>query len=163
MDLGAFLRLGHALAGVAFVAGLVGYWFVLGMAARAESVESMRLLIRTAHPFGILVTGGGITLSILGIATSVVLGRPIFGPLQGGRVDWMFVATLLMVPLVVAIAVVYPRFGARLRAALVAAGENGPVTPELSAVWSDPIYRLARRYELAAVLAVLALMIAKPF
>ena len=163
MDLGALLRLGHALAGVVFVAGLVGYWFVLGMASRAESLAAMRLLIRTARPFGVLVTGGGITLSILGIATAIALGRPIFGPLQGGRVDWMFVATLLMLPLLVAIAVVYPRFGARMRAALQDAGEDGPITPGLAAAWSDPVYRLARRYELVAVLVVLALMIAKPF
>ena len=163
MDVGMLLRLGHAMAGIAFVAGLVGSWVVLGMAARATTLSEMRLLLRTARPLESLVTGGGIALSILGIATAVVIGRPFLGPLQGGRVDWMFVATLLMLPLVVFIAVVYPRFAARLRSELSAAGTEGPVPPALAAAWSDRGYRFARRYELAAVLVVAALMIAKPF
>ena len=163
MDLGAVLRLAHGLAGVAFVSGLVGYWVVLGMARRAESLASMRLLIRTAAPFGVLVTGGGILLAILGLATAFVLGRPVFGPLLGGRVDWMFLATLLMLPLFAFIAVVYPRFGTRLRAALTSAEAAGALTPDVAAAWADPVYTWARRYELAAVIAVLALMIAKPF
>ena len=163
MDLTGLLRLGHALAGVAFVAGLVGMWVVTGFARRAESPAAMRQLLRLAGPFGRLTTGGGITLTVLGLGTAFVIGRPLFGPLQGAPVDWMFAATLLMLPLLAFLVVVYPRFGRRLIGALQAAEVEGHLTPELSAAWDDPVYRFARRYELAAVIAVLALMIAKPF
>jgi len=163
MDLGGLLRLGHALAGVAFLAGLIGLWVVTAAAARAESLATMRLLLRVAAPFGRMVTGGGITLTVLGLATAFVIGRPLLGPLQGGAVDWMFVSILLMLPIFGFLAVVYPRFSKRLRAALTAAEASGDVTPYLRAVWADPSYRFARRYELAAVVAVIALMISKPF
>jgi hypothetical protein len=163
MDLGGVLRLAHALAGIAFASGIVGMWIVHGAAERADSIASMRLLIRSARPFGRLAEVGGIGVAILGIATAFVLGRPIFGPLTGGRLDWMFVSNVILLPLIAFLAVVYPRFATRLRAALDAAGETGAVPAGVTAAWADPAYRFARRYELVSVVIVLALMIGKPF
>lgn len=157
------LRLAHALAGVAFMAGIVGNWFVIGFARRADTLEAMRLYLRAAEPFGKLLTGGGITLTILGIAAAISLGRPLFGPLQGGSADWLFVANLLMLPLLAAVALVYPRVGRRIRAAIKDAEERGSLTPELATAWADPRLRAARTYEAVAVTIVLGLMIAKPF
>ena len=163
MDLAGLLRLGHALAGVAFLAGLIGFWIVTGMASRADTVTTMRLFLRASNPFGMLVTGGGITLAVLGLATAWSLGRPILGPVQGATADWMFASTLLMLPIVLFLVLVYPRFSQRLRAALAGAKADGPVTAELTAAWADPAYRWARRYELVAVVIVFGLMVAKPF
>ena len=163
MDLPQLLRLGHALAGVAFAAGIVGNWVIIGFARRAPSLEAMRLYLQAATPFGNLLTGGGISLTILGVATALVLDRPLFGPFQGGHVDWLFVANLLMLPLVIAVAFVYPRVGRRIRSALQAAEAEGRLTAELAAAWADPRLRAARTYEAVAVGIVLALMIAKPF
>ncbi len=165
MDLAGILKLAHALSGVAFIAGLIGFWVVLGVASRTDSLATMRLMLRVARPFDRLVTGGGTSLAILGIATAIALGRPIFGPLQGGRWDWLAVSTLLMLPLFAFIAVVYPRFSRTLRAALQDA-EDQPVPTVTLAVqraWADPVYRAARSYELIAVLIVFGLMVAKPF
>jgi len=148
---------------VAFVAGLIGFWIVTGLASRADSLATMRLLVRAADPFGRLVTAGGISLSILGLSTAFAIGRPIFGPLQGATVDWMFVSTLLMLPIFAFLIAVYPGFARRMHAALRAADEAGAITREVTAAWADPVYRFARRYELAAVITVLALMISKPF
>lgn len=163
MELGALLRLAHALAGVAFMAGIVGNWIVIGFARKAESLEGMRLLLRASAPFARLLTGGGITLAVLGVGTALALGRPLLGPLQGGRVDWMFVSVLLMLPLLVFVVGVYPRVGRRISTALRDAEVQGGLTPELAAAWADPRLRFARTYELVAVSLVLALMIAKPF
>jgi hypothetical protein len=148
---------------VAFVAGLIGIWIVTGFASRADSPAAMRQLLRVAAPFGHLTTVGGISLTILGLATAVVIGRPVFGPLQGAPVDSMFVAILLMLPIAGFLSFVYPRFGIRLGAALSAAEAEGRITPELTAAWADSTYRFARRYELVAVITVFGLMIAKPF
>ena len=163
MNLAEILRVGHALAGVAFMAGMIGRWIVIGFARRADNLDAMLLLRQTARPFGILLSGGGITLTILGIATSVALGRPMFGPLQGGRVDWLFVSVVLMLPLFLNLFFVYPKKGAAIEAALSAAATRGELTPELAAAWADPVLRYARTYEFVAVTAVLVLMIAKPF
>jgi hypothetical protein len=163
VDLSELLRLGHALAGVGFVAGLVGVWIVSGFARRAESPQAMRQLLRVAGPFGRLTTAAGITLTVLGLASAFVLGRPILGPIQGGTADWMFIATLLMLPILAFLVVVYPRFGRRMSAALTAAEGDGRITPELVAAWAHPAYQFARRYEMVAVVTVLGLMISKPF
>lgn len=163
MELPQLLRLGHALAGVAFAAGIVGNWVIIGFARRAPSLETMRLYLQAATPFGNLLTGGGVALTVLGVATAVALDHPLFGPLQGGRVDWLFVANLLMLPLVPAVAVVYPRVGRRIRTALKAAEEQGVLTADLAAAWADPRLRWARTYEAMAIAIVLGLMIAKPF
>jgi hypothetical protein len=163
VDLAGLLRLGHALAGVAFVVGLSGIWIVSDFARRADTPASMRQLLRVAGPFGLLATGGGITVAVVGVATAVAIGRPLLGPLQGGSVDWLFVSVLLVLPIFGSLALVYPRFGRRLREALTAAEAEGRITADLTAAWADPAYRFARRYELAAVIVVLALMISKPF
>jgi uncharacterized membrane protein len=163
VNLGALFALGHALAGVAFVAGLVGLWIVRGAASRADSLATMRSLLRVGEPFGRLTSAGGISLTILGVATALATGRPIFGPLQGARADWLFVSVLLMLPIFGFLVVVYPRFGRRMQEALKSADEEDRITPGLTAAWADSRYLFARRYELVAVGVVLALMISKPF
>jgi hypothetical protein len=155
--------LAHAVAGVAFMAGIIGNWIVIGFAKRAESLDAMRVLLRAAAPFGMLLTGGGISLSLLGVATAAALGRPLFGPLQGAGADWLFVSDVLMLPLLLVVAFVYPRVGRRIRGALDHAEVGGSLTPELASAWADPRLRLGRAYEFVAVSIVLGLMIAKPF
>ena len=56
VDLAGLLRLGHALAGVAFLAGLVGFWIVTGMASRADTVATMRLLLRVSTKAALFFT-----------------------------------------------------------------------------------------------------------
>ena len=163
MSVAEILRLAHALAGVVFVSGMVGHWIVTGFIRRADSLGAMQVLVRTARPFGMLLTVGGITLTLTGVATAIALGRPMLGPLQGGHVDWMFVSVLLMLPLFINLAAVYPRKGRVIQVALNHAAAQGALTPALVAAWNDPILRAARTYELVAVTIVLILMIAKPF
>lgn len=163
MELWAFLRLAHGLAGVAFVTGLVGIWIVGGLIRREDSLDRMQTLTRAVEPFGRMTTGGGTLMAILGVATAVALGRPVFGPLQGGMSDWLFVSVLLILPLFAFIALVYPIKGRAIAAALADATERGIVTPELRAARNDRVLRWARAYELVAVVIVLGLMIAKPF
>jgi hypothetical protein len=60
VDLGGLLRLAHALAGVGFVAGLVGFWIATELACRADTLLTMRLLVGVSRPFGRLITASGI-------------------------------------------------------------------------------------------------------
>jgi ABC-type multidrug transport system fused ATPase/permease subunit len=163
MALWALMRLGHALGGVAFVTGLAGIWIVGGLIRREDSLERMQTLTRAVEPFGRLTTIGGAVMAILGVATTIALGRPLLGPLQSGTVDWLFVSVLLILPLLAFIAVVYPTRGRAIAAALADATARGTLTPERGAARNDPVLRWARTYELVAVVIVLGLMIAKPF
>lgn len=48
------------------------------------------------------------------------------------------------------------------RADVTAARVAGEVTPGLRAAWADPAIALARRYQLSAVVVIVALMVFKP-
>ncbi len=99
MDLGAPFRLAHALARLSFVAGLVGLRIVTGIARRADTLATLRLLLRVTAPFGRLVSASGIGMAVLGLGTAIATARPLLGPLQGDGWIWMFVSLLLMLPI----------------------------------------------------------------
>ena len=123
----------------------------------------MRVLLRAAAPFGMLLTGGGISLTVLGLGAALTLGRPLFGPLQGNSPDWLFASNILMLPILGFLVAVYPRAGRRIQGALEEADARDTLTPELATAWADPWLRFARTYEFVAVTVVLGLMIEKPF
>src|SRR5919107_6101789 len=100
MDLATVVKVAHALAGVALVVGLVGRSIVLGLAARSTSVASVRVLVAASAPFERLTILGSAIVLGLGIATAVIQGRPFLGPLQGARVDWLFVSLVLYLSLI---------------------------------------------------------------
>jgi hypothetical protein len=159
---GGALALVHALAGIAFVAGLVGRWIVLGRAARAADLATMRTLAAAAAPFERLVVVGSVVVLVFGVATAIAQGRPFLGPLVGARVDWLFVSVLLYLSLIPIVPLVFVPRGRVFAAALADAVARDEVTPALHRAWNDPVVRLAHLYELAAVTVVLALMLAKP-
>jgi hypothetical protein len=162
-SLGGLLALTHALAGVAFVAGLLGRWMVLALAGRATNLGSMRTLTAAAAPFERLVIVGSIVVSVLGIGTAIVQGRPFLGPLQGGRVDWLVVSFVLFLSIIPLVPLVFLPRGRVFASAMAEAEARGEVTPALRAAWRDPVVRAAHVYELGAVTVVLVLMLAKPF
>jgi hypothetical protein len=160
---GGLLALGHALAGVAFVAGLLGRWIVLGLAARAANLGSMRTLAAAAGPFERLVIIGSQVVLVLGIVTAIVEGIPFLGPLQGASLNWLFVSLLLFVSVIPLVPLVFLPRGKVFEAAMAEAAVRGEVTPALREAWSDPVVRAAHVYELGAVTVVLVLMLTKPF
>jgi len=160
---GGLLALTHALAGIAFVSGLLARWMVLGLAARATELGSMGTLAAAARPFERLVIVGSQVVLALGIATAIVKGIPFLGPLQGGRVDWLFISLLLFLSVIPLVPLVFLPRGRVFAAAMAEAEARGAVTPALLDAWRDPVVRAAHVYELAAVTIVLVLMLTKPF
>jgi predicted integral membrane protein DUF2269 len=167
MDLGTaagWVVLVHALSGVLLIASLIGRWIVLGFAERASTVSEMRTAVRVASPFERLVQNVSTAVLVFGIAAAIAVGRPFLGPLQGGHVDWLFVAFLLYISIIPLIPLVFLPKGRVFEAALAAAGAAGDeVTPDLRAAWRDPVTRAAHVYELSVITIILVLMLAKPF
>jgi hypothetical protein len=153
----------HALVGVAFVAGLIGRWIVLVAAERATTLPEIRVLSALAVPFERLVQVGSLLVFVLGIATALIEKRLLLGPLQGGSVDWLFVALLLYVSILPLLPLVFIPRGRVLDMALQDAEIRGEVTPALRRAFRDPVVRAAHLYELGAVTIILGLMFAKPF
>jgi hypothetical protein len=166
MDLGTvggWVVLVHALAGVLLLGALVGRWMLLGMAARAADLASMRTIAAAAAPFERIAVLGSLAVLGLGLAAAVVQGRPVLGPFQGGHVDWLFVALILFLSIVPIVPFVFIPRGRVFEAAMRDAVERGEVTESLRAAWADPVVRAAHVYELTVVTVVLVLMLAKPF
>jgi hypothetical protein len=155
--------LAHAVLGIVFVGGLIGRGIVLALAERATTLDAMRTLTAAAAPFERIVIVGGLVAGILGVASAIGQGRALFGPLQGGSVDWLFVSVVLVLTSVPLPPLVFLPRGRVFEAAMVDATTRGEVTPELAAAWRDPVVRAAHVYELLLVGIVLVLMLAKPF
>jgi predicted integral membrane protein DUF2269 len=157
------LVIGHAILGILFFCGLVGRGIVLALSERAESIAAMRTLAKAAAPFEWLVIRVGSVALLLGVGVAIAQGRPFLGPLQGGRVDWLFTSTLLLLTVAPLPPLIFLPRGRMFEAALADATERGEVTPELRAAWRDPYTRAAHAWELIVLSVVLILMIAKPF
>jgi Predicted integral membrane protein (DUF2269) len=153
----------HALTGIVFIVGLIGRWLILGAAARATDLPSMKTLTDAAGPFERIVVIGSLLVLLFGIVAAYLEGHSILGPLTGGSVDWLFVSVVLYLSIIPLVPLVFVPRGKVFGAALSDAAQQQRVTPELQAAWTDPVVRAAHIYELGAVTVVLILMLAQPF
>jgi hypothetical protein len=158
-ELALILKLAHVVLALALVAGVVGRWILLGRAARSDDVERAHLLADAAGPFEAIVRPTGPLLMAVGMATAWAQGYPWLGLTTG----WMALSVLLIIPILALIPTVFLPRGRVFEAEMAAARSAGEVTPGLRAAWADPAVAMARRFELFAIAAIVALMVLKPF
>ena len=95
---------------------------------------------------------------LLGLATAWAQGYPWLGLTTG----WMLLTVLLIIPILVFIPTIFLPRGRVFEAAMADARAKGIVTPALRAAWRDPAVAFARRYEVAAIAIIIALMVLRP-
>lgn len=157
------LKLTHALSGVLLVAGLIGRWITLAGATRVSEIGSVKSLLEVSERFERIVIVSSLVVLVLGIGTAIAQGRPFLGPIQGAGIDWLFVSLLLFLSVLPLIPLIFLPRGRVFEAALEDAGQRGEITDRLRAAFRDPVVFVAHAYELAAMVVVLVLMIARPF
>jgi uncharacterized membrane protein len=160
------LRLFHALTGILLVAGLLGRWVALHHAQRTASagdLSATRALLSASSVFERTVIVTSQLVFVLGLLTAWSLGFPLLGFLQGGSTNWLLTSLVLYVGAILLVPTVFLPKGRVFGVALDASVQLGRPTPQLAAAFHDPVTRAAHYAEMAAVVAVLALMIAKPF
>jgi hypothetical protein len=157
--LAQLLKLGHILLAFVLVAGLAGRWILLTRAARSDDVERSHLLAEAASPFERAVQMSSGVLVAFGLATAWAQGYPWLGLTTG----WMLLTVLLIIPILVLVPTVFVPRGRVFEAAMADARAKGVFTPELRSAWADPAVAIARRYELASMAIIVALMVLKPF
>ena len=153
------LKLCHVAFAFALVSGLVGRWVLLTRAARSNGVEEAYLLAQAAEPFEWAVRVSSPILIALGLATAAAQGYPWLGLTTG----WMLLSVILIIPMVVVVPAIFVPRGRIFEAEMAAARAAGAVTPDLREAFADRSVALARRYELAALAIIVALMVLKPF
>jgi hypothetical protein len=149
--------------GVAFLSGLIGRWYTLGAAARAQDLASLHALLGLSSRFERIVIIGSQFVLVAGIGTAIAQGRPFLGPLQGGRIDWLFVSLVLFISIIPMIPTIFLPKGRVFAAALDEANAAGTITNRLGMAFHDRTVFIAHVYELTVVLVVFGLMVAKPF
>ena len=157
--LALLLKLAHVLLAFAMFAGLLGRWILLTRAAATDDVERAHLLAEAASPFERIVQTVSPVVLVFGLVTAWAQGYEWLGLTTG----WMLLTVLLIIPILVFIPTIFLPRGRVFEAEMAAARTAGEVTPGLRAAWADPAVAMARRYELAAMAIIVALMVLKPF
>ena len=153
------LKLAHVGLAFAMFAGLVGRWILLSRAAASDDVERAHLLAEAASPFERMVQTVSPVVLVFGLVTAWAQGYPWLGLTTG----WMLLTVLLIIPILVFIPTIFLPRGRVFEAEMAAALAAGEVTHGLRAAWADPAVAMARRYELGAMVIIVALMVLKPF
>ncbi len=158
------VRLLHILTSIWFISGLLGRWVAYAQATRATDIQIVGTLLKLSDRFErLMVIPGSQTVLVLGLLTAWLQGQPLFGFLQGGQTNWLFVSLLLFISIIpIVVVVLAPRRKRRL-AALDAALATGALTLELRAALADRAVIRARMLELLIIVVILVLMILKPF
>lgn len=164
MTIATLLKLLHVLAAFWFVAGLLGRWFTLAIAARTQDIKTVNGLGQLSARFeNRMVIPGSFVVFAVGLVTAWAQGWSLLGFLEGGRSNWLLVSLVLYLSLIPIIPLIFLPRGKRFARALEDANIQGRVTPPLTAAFHDPIVYAAHVYELVAVALIIILMVTKPF
>lgn len=160
----AFLKLLHELAAFWFVAGIIGRQLVRYLARHSGNIEQFAGLTAVAGRFeSLMVIPGNLLVIVLGIITAVRGGWPIFGFLQGADANWLLVTLLILLAGLFIVPLVYLPRGRVFDRVLQEAVSVGKMTPELMAALDDPVVKWAHWGEYIGLLAIMMLMVMKPF
>jgi hypothetical protein len=154
----------HVFSTVATAGGVIGRNICSSQLARAEDLKTFLVLsdltgrfeLALVRPFSLLLFGSGVLLALLE-------GYPLFGFLQGGAVNWLLASNLLVLSIIGLIVFIFIPRDKVYAAALEESKTRGEITPALRATFSDPVLVWGHRWENFAGLAVIFLMIVKPF
>jgi len=154
----------HVLAVFALVGGIVGRDVCAWHARRATDLKMLAATMSVGSVFEqTLVRPATFAVLVTGLLAAWQRGWPILGALQGHGPNWVLAALLIYLSIVPVIVFVFIPRGVAYRKALTDAEARGQVTPELSGALRDPAVTWARRYELAMVVALVYLMVLRPF
>ncbi len=157
-------KLFHIIAVIMFIGGLFARQLVRSFARKAESIRDFATLNQAAGKIeAILVRPGSILTLIFGVLLALMGGFPIFGFLQGATQNWLLVSNLLLIVSIVLVPTVFLPRGKKFDPLLQAALAKGEITSELRAGMNDAVVKLAHLYEEVSVIAIVILMVLKPF
>lgn len=158
------IKLLHIIAAMMLVGGLFGRQLVRAYAKKTDNVQIFVALSQAAGRIeNLMVIPGNIAVIVLGVPLAVITGYPLVGFLQGAAQNWLLVANILLIIILVLVPTVLIPRGKKFGVILAAALAKGEITLELRAAMDDWVVKLAHRYEEISLIIVLALMVLKPF
>jgi hypothetical protein len=159
-----FLLLAHVLGAMGLVAGMLARQLTRAEARKAADLKVFLALEGLAGRFeDRLVRPGSTAILVSGLALALLQGWPLLGFLQGAQANWLLVANILVITIILLIVFVFVPRGKVYEPVRQAAIAKGEITPELRRSFADPVVRAAHIYEGLATVAIIVLMIVKPF
>jgi hypothetical protein len=158
------LLLLHVFSAIAFYCGIAGRLATFELARRAAGVQAVTALLRASDFFERrLAIPGSMLVLLFGILVTV--GGPWWrlASAAGANAGWLIASVVLFLALIPAIPLYLLPARKRRDLAVEASAAAGEVTPALRAALDDRGVRLYRAVELAVVVVITWLMVAKPF
>ena len=158
----ALLKLLHVLSAMWLVAGLLGRAVALSTARRSPEMRIIKAIADVSGRLeNLMIAPGILAVLVTGIATAVVGGISLLGPIDGGPL-WVFVPLLILV-FAVATTPMTLSHDRKWGQALEDAAQRGVVTDTLRPYLDGRA--MIRRYapDVTAVALIVVLMVLKPF
>jgi uncharacterized membrane protein len=158
----ALLKLLHVLSAMWLVAGLLGRAVALSTARRSPEMRIIKAIADVSGRLeNLMIAPGILAVLVTGIATAVVGGISLLGPIDDGPL-WVFVPLLILV-FAVATTPMTLSHDRRWGQALEDAAQRGAVTDTLRPYLDGRA--MIRRYapDISAVALIVVLMVLKPF
>jgi uncharacterized membrane protein len=150
----------HVLVAFWFVAGVIGRDVTLAKARGAGDPHLVGELAELAGRFERMsVRPGSFAVLVLGLLAAWARHLPLAGSGSG----WMLVSLILFLSTAPLIPLIFLPRGRVFERTLADAQVQGSVTPGLAAALRDRAVQAARTYELLTLVAIIALMVTKPF
>ena len=158
------VRFLHIASAIWFLGGILARQIVRAHAKRTDDVQRFAAMSEAAGRIeSTMVIPGNLAVIVFGVIVSLLIGAPIFGFLQGAERNWLLVSNIILLLGFLNVHLIFLPRGKLFRAALENALAKGQMTPELRAHLDDPVVRIAHTYELVSMVAIMYLMVFKPF
>ena len=158
------IRFLHIASAIWFLGGILARQIVRTHAKRTDDVRRFAAMSEAAGRIeSTMVIPGNLAVIVFGVIVSLLIGAPIFGFLQGAERNWLLVSNSILLLGFLNVPLIFLPRGKLFRAALEDALAKGQMTPELRAHLDDPVVRIAHTYELVSMVAIVYLMVFKPF
>jgi uncharacterized membrane protein len=158
------LRFLHISMAIILVGGIFARQLVRGQAKKADNIQIFAALSQAAGRIeSFMVIPGSSAVLILGVILALITGAPIFGLLQGAPRNWLLVANILLILILLAVPLILVPRGKKFDLVLQEALAVGQITPTLRARLDDKVVKLIHLYEEIALVIIVALMVFKPF
>jgi hypothetical protein len=125
------------------------------LAYRSGSVSTLRGVALASAPIARLIPVFYVLGGLLGLVTAINVGYNLLAP-------WLLIAYVLFASAMITGIGFNAKFGPRILEA-TAGVPDGPLTPAITALFTDPRYRFVTTLDVLVVIAFLFDMVVKPF
>jgi len=154
----------HIIATIMFVGGIFGRKLVRANAKKVDNIHIFAALSRAAGRIErLMLIPGAQAVLVLGVILAVITGSPMLGFLQGASRNWLLVANVLLLMNLLIVPFVFIPRGKKFEVLLQSALSSGQITLALRAAMNDKVIKLAHLFEEVSLVAIVALMVFKPF